>query len=281
MDHGQFDALTRTVGDGGTRRAVVRLLAVATLGGFVARLGLADVTAAKGKKHKAKKKRPFQAERKGQGPLQSEGKRNKKRDKKRDKKPDKKPQLCDIGCTDEGGKCCPGLGCVFDEPCCPGQDYCADSGTCVAQDQCCPGQRDCGGGVCVGPNRCCPAEKKCDDGECYPKDGCCPEEKLCDSETCIPQTECCELTFPLCANCEEAFCNNGTWTCRFNTGACACPEGGMACPLVSNPGYDMPDGCCAASRVFPDQWYGTSNSYCRPEGTWMSVWCTTDGLPGT
>lgn len=252
MDYGPFDALTRSVvRDGGTRRAVLRLLAGTTLGGFVGRLGLTEVTAAKGKKHKGKKHH---------------------------KKP-KPPPVPDPACPDGKGLCPDEKTCVYFDECCPGQDQCAD-GTCVAQDQCCPGQRDCGGGVCVGPNKCCPAEKKCADGECYPKDGgfCCPEEKLCDSETCIPQTECCELTVPLCANCEEAFCNNGTWSCR--PGACVCPEGGVPCPLVTQPGYDMPDGCCAASRVFPDEWYGTSNSYCRPEGTWMSFWCTTDGLPG-
>jgi hypothetical protein len=280
MDHGQFDALTRTVGDGGTRRAVVRLLAVATLGGFVARLGLADVTAAKGKKHKAKSKRQrkSQAERKAQGQLQAAGKH---KGKKRHKKP-KPPPVPDPPCPDGKGLCPDGKTCVYIDECCPGQDRCAD-GTCVEQDQCCPGQRDCGGGVCVGPNRCCPAEKKCADGECYPKDGCCPEEKLCDSETCIPQTECCELTAPLCDECEEEFCDNGTWSCRPTTGvdACqACPAGSEFCgSVVGSDGwdwFDLPPGCCPADRYFPDQWWGTGKYLCaQPEGP-GSVWAQCD-----
>jgi hypothetical protein len=47
---------------------------------------------------------------------------------------------------------------------------------------------------------------------------------------------------------------------------------------VSDPGYGLPDGCCAADRIFPDEWYGTSNAYCRPEYDFQGYWCTTDGF---
>ena len=78
MDHGHFDDLTRSVADGGgTRRALLRLLAGGAAGSFAARLGLADITEVKATKHKPQKKQELtsRSERKAHGQLQAEGKR--------------------------------------------------------------------------------------------------------------------------------------------------------------------------------------------------------------
>jgi hypothetical protein len=64
MDHRDFDALTRSaLAAGGSRRALLRLLAGSALGGVAARLGLAEDAAAKAKRRQAKSKQ----EQKGQG----------------------------------------------------------------------------------------------------------------------------------------------------------------------------------------------------------------------
>jgi hypothetical protein len=54
MDHGQFDALTRSVGGDGTRRAIFRLLAAGALGGVATRFGLITAAEVKSKKRTAK-----------------------------------------------------------------------------------------------------------------------------------------------------------------------------------------------------------------------------------
>jgi hypothetical protein len=91
MDHRNFDALTRAaMAEGGTRRALLRLLAGGALAGVAARLGLTEDAAAKSRKHKqakGKQQRTAEAQRHGYGQLQAEGKRKKKRKKKRPTSP--------------------------------------------------------------------------------------------------------------------------------------------------------------------------------------------------
>jgi len=90
MEHRDFDDLTRSMsGAHGTRRAMLRLLAVGALGGFVAHLGLGEAGEAKAKQ-KRKRRKPDTRSR-PTGGLQTEAKRNKR--KRRDKKP--KPPQCD------------------------------------------------------------------------------------------------------------------------------------------------------------------------------------------
>jgi hypothetical protein len=81
MDHSDFDTLTRSVvAEGGTRRALVRLLAGGALGGLVARLGLSERAQAKAKqKRKRHKQHKPQAKHQQTGPLQTEGKRQGKK----------------------------------------------------------------------------------------------------------------------------------------------------------------------------------------------------------
>jgi hypothetical protein len=119
-----------------------------------------------------------------------------------------------------------------------------------------------------------------------PKPPCPDGQGQCRDGTCLPFDQCCEDDpAPLCGKCEEVYCNSGTWACRpatsLDTCPQSCPEGTVVCPMVTGNITGLPSGCCQADRVFPDQWYGTSNLFCRPEHDPGSYWCTIDGLPGT
>jgi len=220
MDHGSFDALTRSVASGGeTRRAVLRLLAGGALGGFPAWLGLAEIAAAK-----PRKKRQRGAAQKQDGGLQTEGKRKGKKGSKKKPKPKSPPKPscgadewpCVDGSCVAQGACCPGEkrcggGCIAEKSCCPYTEWeCAD-GSCVPHEQCCPGEKPCAGGACVSDDQCCPGEKRCiEGGQCYAADFCCPND---------PE--------PTCGQCEVAVCEGGELTCG-PTGRAPCQEG--CCP---------------------------------------------------
>jgi hypothetical protein len=270
MDYGRFDDLTRSVAGGAsTRRAVFRLLAGGALGSLVAGIGLTEITAAKPKHKNAKGKQRWKSQPEGKAPgqLQAEGKGRKKRHKK-PKDPKPLPPL-PPGCQN-----------------CNECQMCQD-GTCVPDPaldgvRCSGSGRDCG--YCQGGQCAASSVPPCDDGVCPQQGKCCPGEKQCpdpESSTgisCIPEGNCCPEHQPRCGPCYVAECVNGNWGgCKRVSGCC--PEGGVVCPLVVNPGYGLPDGCCAADRVFPDQWHGTSNLYCRPERDPGSYWCTRVGFP--
>jgi hypothetical protein len=222
MEMNEFDILMRQLsGTGSSRRQALQALGTVLLGsafgGVAARLGLADGTAAKPKKHKhkPKPKRPSQAARKTQGQLQAEGKGKKKgkgkgKGKGKPKPPPRPP--CGTGMVQ-----CPDKSCVAADACCPGDYQCPD-GSCIPVYECCPPDRSCGDLTCVGPGECCPSEKSC------PFEG------------CIPESECCQSTAPLCTECQEEYCNDGTWTCipkeTPNCGACeemVCDNGTWIC----------------------------------------------------
>jgi hypothetical protein len=253
MEHGQLDALARTMGDVGTRRAILGLLAAGSLGRMATRLGLDASAAAKSKKHTAKenkkesKKRRPRPERKAAGSLQAERKRKKKRPKKPPVVPEELCSLDTYRCPD--GTCMP-----WDQ-CCAGEKRCSSSSSrrCIPSDQCCSDERSCSGDdTCVAAGKCCPAERKCADGECYPADGCCPKEKQCvggghcypadyccpgerecpdgacapagaccpgekqcfPGAPCVSASYCCYSEQPECGFCKRLACENGSWVCQ-------------------------------------------------------------------
>jgi hypothetical protein len=279
MDHGHFDALTRSMAAGDTtRRVALRFVSGGLLGLLAARLGLPEGTAAKQKK---RKRRPAPQK---EAALRAEGKRKGKKGKGR-KKP---PRLCPVDCYDEGGRCCPGGLCVRDEPCCPGEKTCAND-TCVELRGCCPEETPCSDGSCPIPGRCCPELYQCQDGSCidpldeccpdqqkcgqfgcFPKDECCPDEQECDG-ACIPEDDCCGI-FPLCGECQEAVCEDGAWVCRGTT--CPC-EDSPPC----RPGYQHHPTNCVC--LCPDGTMGTGLFCCPPgtyavEGPGFRNWCCDD-----
>jgi hypothetical protein len=239
MDHGHFDDLTRSaVRDGGTRRAVLRLLAGGAFGSLVARLGLSETTEAKPKRHKSKPKpkRTPQAERKAQGQLQAEGKRKGK--KGQGKKKPKPPQPP----------------CSLDKFRCPDERTCPDDS-------------------CAGSGECCPTEQKCADGECYPWDDCCPGRKRCYGN-CIPDDACCHADpFPLCGQCEAVFCDNGSYACRRRSDLKECPDGSCVTPDACCPGDEPQCGFCEVPACEDGQAVCKTITQECPGGEWDTEHC--------
>jgi hypothetical protein len=314
MDQQTFDTLSRSVGEhAGTRRALLRLVAGSALAGVAARFSRLESEAAKTHKHetsgraKQAHRAAGRSARHSPAGVHTEGKGKGNGKHRRRHAPPKdpqqpKPQLCPVDCTDEGGKCCSDGSCVSRLLCCPGEKSCGER--CVAATTCCPGESPCADGLCPAPGKCCKEEFRCDDGTCIaPLDECCPGQRMCAGNRCVPKNTCCpghkkcqddscvtadqccsEAPTPSCRPCEMAVCERGEMVCRASDGldACqtVCPEGSVSCPLMSGMVTGLPDGCCQAGRVFPDEWYGTGNMYCRPPGDWQGYWCTMDGLPG-
>ena len=221
MDHRHFDDLLRNAAyTPSTRRTVALLLAGGPLLGVAARLGLADVTEAKPKKHKAKPKqqRAAHATAKQRGQLQAEGKNKKKRKKKPQASPECNPDVVKL-C----GKC--------EEPVCAAGDWVCRSN----------GEKPCPDGSCVAANACCGDKYRCDDGTCVdPFSECCPDQKLCASN-CIAKDACCHMDpAPLCGQCERVVCEAGSWACQPRTDVKACP-GGSCVPVEACCPEDLPE----------------------------------------
>jgi hypothetical protein len=186
MDHGHFDALTRSLAGGPeSRRMVLRLLAGGALSAAIARFGLTADADAGPRTSKAKTR----TDRRHPGAVQSEGKQRKGKGKGKGKKGKGKdkdgPKPSDCG---PGKKPCPDGGCVVEALCCPGQRMCA-GGRC--QLGCCDDEWECGDGSCVASGDCCDDEKPCGGGVCVSADACCPNEKRCQGEVgCFPADEC-------------------------------------------------------------------------------------------
>jgi hypothetical protein len=306
MDHGQFDALTRSVMvEGGTRRALLRFLAAGTLGGVAMRLGLVAGADAKPKakqhtpqKPKKKKHAP-QAERNAPGQLQAAGKGKGKKGKGKKKPKNPPPAECDetkpVLCQP-----CEEPICVLGDWACRsnGETPCSD-GSCVAADACCPDKYQCEDGTCVDPfDECCPGQKKCAGGGCVVVEECCPGQKWCPGGYCIPQEECCPGGIPpLCSACERVVCEGGDYVCRPNPFLKACPDGScvalhacctgepgccpagiaMVCPPVPAsqwpmPGgetFPLPAGCCPLSHYGINHPHAPSHAgepYCSSPG---------------
>jgi hypothetical protein len=252
MDESTFDDLTRSiVVDGRTRRMLLRLVAGSAFSGFVARLGLADVTEAKSKRSRSRRKRQPQPERKRRGSLQTEGKRKKKHKKKTPPLP---PgcQNCGTCQMCQDGQCVgdPDLWLVrcLDNPIDPGGQchVCAvdGSGNCEPYSN---------GSACNDGDEC----SWCQDGQCVPipeKDlGPCGTSPchLCVEGTCQPAGQGSDCTDGQ----GEGFCCHHTCIhpgCdrdRYNpyTCECGCAPGQQLCP----DGRCIPDDqCCVACGTF-------------------------------
>jgi hypothetical protein len=225
MDHGDFDALTRSVASGTEpRRAVVRLLLGGALGVLTTRLGLADMAAGKAKKPKAKTNQGLaQRKRTGHGQLQAErNRKGKGKGKKHRRNPPPPPPPLPPGCQHcsecqmcQGGACVPdpalaGVRCLGSGAAC---GYC-QGGQCAGS-----ATPPCPDGTCPSRGQCCPGEQRCPDPEsptgfaCLGRDDCCPDQKRC-GDRCIFKSVCCEADRPQCGACQEAVCKpSGAWIC--------------------------------------------------------------------
>jgi hypothetical protein len=232
MDDGHFDHVARDLADGrGSRRAVLRFLASGVVGLLASRLGFFEVTEAKSKNTKRKRR----SRRTPNDALQAEGKRKgKKGGKKKPKLQLPPPQPPPVECAGDGdcaacerclgGECSFGLVAPCDrtacqEPvcnvstntwecrrtclhpeavCCQGQ--CLASPPCgggkqldpsTCQCECPAGQWQCADGSCVPSTQCCAGEKSCPGGVCVSADQCCPGQKRCGDGSCIAEDQCC------------------------------------------------------------------------------------------
>jgi hypothetical protein len=297
MNHGHFDALTRSlVGGLETRRGMLRLLAGSSLIGLAARFDLTEDAEAR-KKHPKRKTRD---ERERSGAVQSEGKKSKGKGKGKgkgkqgkDKSKDKDESSRDCG---PGKKPCPGGICVSQALCCPGERMCGGE---VCQTGCCPDEYECPGGACIDPlEECCPGQKKCPGNICLPEDECCPNEDGCDDAVClpgeklclegfwagecIPEDECCDLP-PLCdGECVAAVCEGGAYTCQASEECGPPPPPPPTCEDEGpcRPGYVRAPNSCAC--LCPDGsagcggWCCPSDLYCNEGDNWNRLCRTAD-----
>jgi hypothetical protein len=280
MDHGQFDALARTMaGDVNTRRAVIRLLVGGVASVLTGTHGSME-SAAKQKRASRKhghhpsrhsaSRRQHSKHSQGHGKgkdTHSQGKskdrhnqgKGKKSHKKR-KNPQSPPsplpplppgcQSCNECQMCHDGACVPdpaleGVRCLGSGAAC---GYCA-GGQCAAS-----AAPPCDDGTCPQTGQCCPGEKRCPDPEgptgfaCMGLDDCCHDQKRCASG-CVYRQACCPEERPRdCGQCGD-ICVNGTWQCSAQRpcadGSCVahdeCCDGQKSC----GPDTCIPkDVCC-------------------------------------
>ena len=266
MDHGAFDALTRSLA-GGTepRRDALRLLAGSALGALLTRLGLeerADAKKKHGRKHGDKKR----ANR-----LHAAGKKRKKQKKKdKDRKPpsDPQPVLCDSSCQNTGGRCCADGSCIDLSECCPEQRRCPNA--CVPLDQCCPGMKECGD-YCIAPELCCELDPQplcndcsrpvCSAGSWVCESTCSFEDSVCCQGRCVAACGGGREVDPETCECR---CPAGKRRCQNNS----CVEEGECCPLpeerrCANGACITEEECCPEDLL----------PKCQPSDLWDTVCC--------
>lgn len=220
MDGRRFDALTRTVGSGHSRRQVLRGL----LGGAVATIGTAVPAGAA--------RRPAPTPRPPSCPGQQTWQNG--------------ACTCPPNTTGCGPECCPAGAQCCDNACCYGYCYgeelCCSSAQewCDVTGECCPsGEICCPGYGCRAPEACC--TPSCDGSTCG-SDGCggicaCSGDKVCEESTCV-----CPSGTMLCG---DGICRQ---CCEFSNQSeeCAATQGGeascWACSAVDGPG--TPAGVC-------------------------------------
>jgi hypothetical protein len=234
MDDHRFDALTKTLTNGGSRRGALQSLGASALAAVVARLGLEDDAEAKKKRKNKKKKK------------------------------------CKGATKKCNGKCIPVANCCVDGDCDPGQ--LCQNGTCLLQEVACQNDGDCGvnevcqNGTCVpDPGQFCQGNGDCDSGEACFAGTCVPIAGTCDATDdhcsvvealCNPDgvTDCfCLQRFGGGVACTEDFvlgsqCGNCT-----SDADCDALEAGSVC--VSAVAFGCPcdpgEGICA--RLCPNQ----------------------------
>jgi hypothetical protein len=184
VDDQRFDAITQTLRDGATRRAVFRLLAGGTLGSAVGWLALSE---------------------------DGEAKRKKKKRHKGDRCYDPLPIRCSPTashpndfCFPRGAVCCGaalgGGACPAGSDCCPPTQG-APEGNCAGVDEVCCSVAGGGGScptalpVCCGPTpaepiaQCIPAGFQCCPfgGYCYDDEACCAPSPAFPEGICVPK----------------------------------------------------------------------------------------------
>ncbi len=261
MDHKSFDVLTRQVArEAGTRRGLLRLLAVSALTSAATHLGLTGVVAAKAKKHGKRKTKHPSNER-----VHAAGKGHKKKHKdKRHSPPSPAAKLCDAYCDEGGGRCCHGE-CIDANACCaPEEQQCSD-GSCYGSEFCCPDQRRCGN-TCVAGDACCDDERPCGDS-CLPLSLCCDGEHKCADGMCLRNGLCCPSDpDPDCDSCSDVVCIAGKKTCvsRCQTDDAVCC-GGQCLSPCSN-GCDVSDDCRGCNKAPAGQVFCAAMNVCVSSG---------------
>jgi hypothetical protein len=282
MDGTRFDALTRALGSGGSRRTVLKGL-----------LGIAGIAAAGGLPGDAEAARRPTPTPRTRTYLGSQ-------------------EPCDGGC------CCPPETTMCGAECCPnGQAQCCDNaccyGTCYGEELCCPHPHQyctvdgCCDGACVGQGQfCCQPEAVCGDAccsgsdkccasgetlQCIPADACCSDAGCAPPSTCDPETHQCVCTPTCdgltcgddgcggtCACASGSTCDSNSATCVPNCTAdrigeaCVPPEG------AGGQGICQEDlRCCVPSGFFaggdPGVWCASTNccvSGCNPDSGFCS-----------
>lgn len=242
MDARHFDALTRTLTDGGTRRALLSLLAALPIpGGLVALFDL-DATEAKGRRKRRKKRHKH-------------GKGNGRRRKTRRCKAPSRAKTCANRCGIIKNPCKKRVNCgsCVCEPTCPVCQACNPStGACEPDPQ--QIGDDCGapGQVCQADGQC-----ACDETSCAPCERCQGDGSCslpCDGEGCCAEGNCVAgFATGACgrdgADCVA--CTGPGRTCGGGgtPGVCGCTP--SPCPAGANCGT-LADGCGGRVRCGPD-----------------------------
>ena len=253
MDDRRFDALTRALGQGGSRRALLKGL-----------LGLGGMTTAS-----ATLLRETDAARRGQsGPAV----------------PTALPTLA-VPATQPPAPLatsvpqCPGI----QTPC--GADCCCPPGNTKCGPDCCAdGEAECCGnacclGTCYGEELCCPPGSRVCDGGCYPG-GCCSDADcggaclVCGSDhvcrSCADSGQCliCDTGSGTCiAGCPTGF------VCQGSQCVVDCPSGSTVC-LYTEPGQPLPNPTCCGGGSFCDSCEVPGNCVCVPlQGGGPAVYC--------
>ena len=239
MDDRRFDTLTRSLAQGGSRRAVLKTLL--GLGG-VATVGTLLAPSSEAARRSTPTPKPVTCPGiqvwNGAECLCPTGTQC-------------GPDCCPAGAQCCDNACCYGV-CIGEELCCPAaQSFCDSTG------ECCPeGWRCCAERGCIGPDQCCAAEdcpaEACFQRDCSPDTGtcseaifdctldpsCCDSGNVCAAEICNTETAMCEVGAALSCGCATASdgqqvscgrcgpdapcCSNGTCgACP----SCVCPHG--------------------------------------------------------
>jgi hypothetical protein len=228
MDDRRFDAFTKTLSNGGSRRGVLQTLGTSALAAVAARLGLAEDAGAK-KKRKNKKKK------KCKGNTTKCGKK----------------ACCNANQTCVGGKCLAkegNAGCVVDTDCRPGEV--CQNGSCVPEPEPepdCVENGDCSlGDECIA-GTCVFVQGTCDATD----DHCSVTEALCNPEA---GNDCfCVQRFTGGAACIEAFVPGAVCGGCQNDADCAATEEGSVCVAAVAFGCPCADGQGICARICPNQ----------------------------
>lgn len=253
MDHGAFDALTRTlVAGAGCRRAAVRLLAGGVFSGLTAHICTDERADAK------RKRRDQHGDRDQPDHVQAAGKKHKKKGKKKDKKKDKDKEKPEIPPLPPGCQDCSECEMCQDDACVPDPAlngvHCGDpsAGDC----------RFCWDGQCL--SACIDPEAICCQGECLPPcENGCNINSYCSACNKAPEGK---AYCPGQNRCVSSSCPAG-WQFSPQRCQCApiCPQRvSVSCPGV--PARDWPVGggewislpanCCEFSRYRETSVYG-------------------------